>query len=131
MKEKLIRFFQSRYGMDNLSNCLVWTGIGLMILNLFFRNPVINIIALILIFTTYFRAFSKNYNRCSAQNQWYLDHTKGIRSFFKRLQLRWKMRKTHHIYRCKKCGQDIRIPKGKGKIMITCPKCHNEFMKRS
>lgn len=131
MKEKLVRFMQTRYGMDNLSNFLVWTGLGIFIVNLFLNNFIISIIASILILICYFRALSKNYARCSAQNEWYLSHTEGIRSFFRKYKTRWKMRKTHHIYQCKKCGQDIRIPKGKGKIMITCPKCHNEFMKRS
>lgn len=131
MKDKLVRFMKTRYGMDNLSNFLIWAGLGLFIVNLLLKNFVINIVAFVLIITTYFRGLSKNYARCSSQNEWYLKHTKGIRSFFRRYKTRWKLRKTHHIYQCKQCGQDIRIPKGKGKIMITCPKCHNEFIKRS
>ncbi len=131
MKEKLIRFMQNRYGMDSLGNFLLGTSLVVLVVNLFLRNGIINIVVLLLLFAVYFRMFSKNYARCSAQNEWYLRHTRRIRSFFGRCKLRWKVRKTHHIYRCGKCGQDIRIPKGKGKIMITCPKCHNEFMKRS
>ncbi len=131
MKEKLIRFMQTRYGMDDFSKFMAWTGLLLIIVNLFFNNTILSTIALVLLFFTYFRALSRNYARCSAQNEWFLRRTKGIRSYFALIKLRWEVRKTHHIYRCSKCGQNIRIPKGKGKILITFPKCRHEFTKRS
>ena len=41
--------------------------------------------------------------------------------------------KTHRVYICpnKSCGQKIRVPKGKGKIEITCPKCGTEVCKEN
>lgn len=131
MKDRMIRFMQGRYGIDSLSRFLIWTGFGLFIVNIFLENAFIYIISLVCILITYARGFSKNYTRCRLQNEWYLEHTQGIRSLLRRGKIRWRFRKTHHIYCCKKCGQDIKIPKGKGKIMITCPKCRNEFIKKS
>jgi len=39
--------------------------------------------------------------------------------------------KTHRYYRCPGCRQRLRVPRGRGNIVITCPKCHREFTKRT
>ena len=66
-----------------------------------------------------------------AENEKYLAATAKFRQRFNREKNMMNQRKTHHIYSCPGCGQKIRIPKGKGKIEIECPKCHTKFVKRS
>ena len=106
MKDKLNRFMQGRYGVDNLSR-------------------------FILIIYTYFRILSRNISARYAENQKYLGYTQKIRSQFNREKNMMEQRKTHHIYTCPGCGQKIRIPRGKGqKVEIECPKCHEKFIKR-
>ena len=46
-------------------------------------------------------------------------------------QVRFKQRKDYHYYRCPQCGQQLRVPRGRGKISITCPKCGHQFIKKS
>lgn len=131
MKEKIMRFMQGRYGVDQLGSFLNSVLLVLIIVNLFIGSRLLNLFLLLLLIFSYSRIFSKNYSRCSAQNQWYLDKTSGIRKAFGKQKAYHEIKKDYHIYKCKQCGQKIKIPKGKGKIIVTCPKCGNEFQKKS
>ena len=96
------------------------------------RSPYRNMgLALVLIGYCYFRMFSRNISGRNEENQKYLSWTAGIRRSFTQTKNRIVQSKDYHIYKCPVCGQKIRIPRGKGKICITCPKCRHEFEKRS
>lgn len=131
MREKLYRFMQGRYGMDGFSAFLIGAGFAVAVLNAFSRSSVLTILSWGFVIFAYTRIFSKNRSRCIAQNVWFYNHTKAVRGFVQKEKSRMVIRKTHHIYTCKKCGQKIKIPRGKGRIMVICPKCRNEFPKRS
>ena len=47
------------------------------------------------------------------------------------LKKRWAQRSTYRFFKCPQCKQTVRVPKGRGKICITCPKCKTEFIKKS
>lgn len=131
LKQKTYQFMQGRYGLDTLGNFLLWTGMILIIINLFVRNVFLEILVWILVIYTYIRILSRNYERRNAENTWFLDHTQGWRDRYRRFMAHARIRKTHHIYTCPGCGQKIKVPKGKGRIVITCPKCRIEFTKKS
>ncbi len=80
---------------------------------------------------TYYRMLSRNIQQSYAENQKYLQMTAKLRQRFKREKSMMNQRKTHHITAVPGCGQKIRIPRGKGKMEIECPKCHTKFVKRS
>ncbi len=124
MKDKLARFMTGRYGVDALSKFMLYIAIGCMVIGMIFRNSIFDGFAIILLLIGYFRMFSKNIQSRYNENIKYWN----IRNRFLNI---FKMRKTHHIYKCPSCKQKIRIPKGKGKIEITCPKCRTQFIKRS
>ena len=131
MREKLTRFMAGRYGLDAFGKCILITAIILSLLASLFRSEMLNILAWALLFYTYFRIFSRNiYNRYS-ENQIYLTKTAKIRYWFAKQKSMMKQRKTHHIYKCPTCKQKIRIPRGKGRIEIRCPKCYTTFIKNS
>jgi len=75
--------------------------------------------------------FSKKYEKRNAENVWFLERTTKSREWINRRLARFRIRRTHHIYTCPGCKQKIKIPKGKGVVTITCPKCRIEFTKKS
>lgn len=118
-----------RYGTDELSRTLLWAGIILMLVCCFVKVPFLYPLSWVLVIYAYFRSFSKNIIKRSRERDKFMRSTAKIRSKFSMLKRRWKDRKTHNYYRCPKCKTMIRVPKGKGKIAITCPKCRNEIIK--
>ena len=131
MRDKIYRFMQGRYGTDDFYKFLFWVALIGIVINWFFKSQMLSFaVTLILVYAMY-RVLSKNHSARYAENQRYLQATAKIRYWFDQQKKLMGERKYHHIYTCPKCRQKIRIPKGKGKIMIRCPKCHHEFQKRS
>lgn len=130
LRMKMYYFMQGRYGNDQFNRFLLTASMVCLVLSLFLGNFVY-LFALILLVYANFRMLSKNTQKRYHENLMYMGYTKHLRGFISTWKLRFKERKTHHIYRCSKCGQNIRVPKGKGRICITCPKCKNEFIKVS
>lgn len=135
MKEKLIRFMQGRYGIDQLSKFLLITGLAVVLLSAFFGETAVSMLLYIsgwgVVIYCYFRIFSRNVQKRYAENQAYLMKTYKIRNWFQNQKNIWQQRKVYHIYTCPSCKQKIRIPKGKGKIEVRCPKCGTTFIKKS
>ena len=135
MKEKLVRFMQGRYGVDTISKFLLVLGLVVVLLSSFFAGKTVGticyVLGWVLIIYCYFRMFSKNVTKRYAENQSFMARTYKIRCFFQRQKNMFKQRKAYHIYKCPGCGQKIRIPRGKGKIEVRCPKCSNTFIKKS
>lgn len=131
MREKFYRFMQGRYGNDELSKFLVGVSMVLIILNLLTKNGIFNLLFWVCLIYSYFRMFSKNYSARYAENQKYLALKNKWSYKWENHKRMREQKKIYHIYNCPYCKQKIRIPKGKGSIIITCPKCKQEFGKRS
>ncbi len=131
MRERFYRFMQGRYGQDAFTRFLLGAMLACVVLNLLVGSRFLSIMAWALLVYAYFRLFSRNHAARYAENQRYLNATAKFRYWFDQQKRLKEERKYHHIYVCPKCRQKIRIPKGKGKIMVRCPKCRHEFQKRS
>ena len=131
MREKLQRFMIGRYGVDALGRFLLGAVVVLWAINLFANSKILYSWALLLMVYAYFRMFSRNTTKRYQENVKFLQIKNKVVARFKSEKSQLKQRKTHHIYRCPTCRQKIRIPRGKGRICITCPKCKTEFTKVS
>ncbi|MCD7825421.1 MAG: hypothetical protein LUH14_05610 [Clostridiaceae bacterium] len=135
MGQRFSRFMQGRYGGDQYGNFLVILAVVILVIEFFIPNyfvkNILNAIALLLLCYSYFRIFSRNYQKRYAENQKYLQKYYALRNALLKRKNRAAQRKTHRIFKCPSCKQAIRVPKGKGKIAIVCPKCNTEFIRRS
>lgn len=131
MKEKFIRFMSGRNGVDELNRFLLIVTLICYFISLFTHWSILYSVALVLLFYAYFRMFSRNLYKRSEENRTYLDKTAKMRYKWHAKVSYLKQLRTHHIYKCPTCKQKIRVPRGKGRIEIRCPKCHSTFIKNS
>lgn len=120
-----------RNGVDSLGKFVLVISIIVMLLAGWTDSLILSYLSWIGIIYLYFRMFSRNIYKRSSENQWYLNKTYKIRTFFYRQKNLLLQRKTYHIYKCPTCRQKIRVPRGKGRIEIRCPKCNTRFIKKS
>ena len=134
-------FMQGRHGNDDLNLFLSAVILILLVLSMFLRGTpgrILWYVTLILLIYMYFRFFSRNLSKRYAENQKFLELKKKLTgrgtSFAADAAARKAFReknKDFRIFVCPDCSQKIRIPRGKGKIMVHCPKCGKEFKKRT
>ena len=130
MKARLQQFMIGRYGQDNLGRFLNIAALIILLLGSFLL-PQLTGAALAIMILCLFRNFSRNTYKRSQENEAFLRLKNKFTGLFTRQIRKLKDRKTHRFFRCSSCKQTLRVPKGKGMISITCPKCRYVFKKRS
>lgn len=131
MKQKLQRFMAGRYGGDKLGQIYMGISMVLLVLSLFTKWNIIYVLALGLIIYEYYRMMSKKIDKRYAENQKFMNWRYQLAVKKNKQKEQWAQRKVYHFYKCPSCKQKVRVPKGKGKICITCPKCKTDFVKKS
>lgn len=124
------RFMYGRYGVDQLNTSLLYMTLGLSILGMFCKSIFIYWLSYVTMAALILRALSKNHTRRFAENEKFLKMRRPILRAFGKTKHQLKD-KQNRYFSCPSCHQTIRVPKGKGKIAITCPKCKQEFIKRT
>ena len=117
------RFMMGRYGTDKLNMVILTLGLIVCVISLFFRIPALNMLLTLISYSlmgwAIFRTLSRNTYKRYQENRKYLALLQRIRD------------REHRYYDCPRCHQPVRVPRGKGKISITCPRCGEKFIRKS
>ena len=130
MKEKFYRFMQGRYGNDALNRGLLTLIVFMLVVNIFADSYILSCIMFVIWVVMIYRMFSKDIYKRYNENQKYLGYMKPLERY-KNLLEKQKDDPNHKYFRCPKCKQMVRVPRGRGKITITCPKCQTQFDRKS
>ena len=127
----LRKLMYGRYGLDQLSLFFLGLAIVVSVLNIFLRNAIVQLVVLFFVVLALFRFFSRNTARRQQENQRFLSIFRRAMGYIRRRQDMYRSRKTHKFFKCPACKNTLRVPRGKGKVYITCPKCGERFVGRS
>ena len=126
----LNKFMQGRAGGDQLSFFLLFISILITFAGRISGLAVIELISYLPLFFGVFRIFSKNISQRRMENYKFMIRISPLYKRFHRLLVR-RNSKTHKHMRCTACKTTLRLPKGKGKIRITCPTCRARFIRKT
>ncbi len=133
MRNKFLKFMIGRYGVDEFSKTMAFTAVFLSLLRLFLKgwaSLILSILTLMIIVFVIYRTFSKNINKRVMENHKFLGKTNRFRNLLRFYKTRYNDRKTYRYIKCPNCKNYSRVPKGKGKIKITCRVCKKQFNKK-
>ena len=118
-KQSFVRFMYGRYGPDQLNNALLILGVALAVVGMLFSLPFLTVLSYFPLGYCLYRMFSRNVNRRRLENQRFMQQLNRLRD------------RDSRYYSCPRCHQTVRVPRGRGKINIHCPKCGNQFVKKT
>lgn len=117
------RFMMGRYGSDKLNMALLLTAVVICLISAFVPIAAVKLVAMGLYYALMIwaicRMFSRNTYKRYQENRKYLQFMERIKD------------RQHRYYDCPRCRQQVRVPRGKGKISITCPKCKEKFIRKT
>lgn len=130
-RDRIANWMSGRNGMDDLARFESGFVVVLLVVSLFSRWGFLYVVALAVVIHMYFRMFSKNVSKRYEENQKYLNFRYQTVVWWNKKKKHFAQRKMYRFFRCPNCKQEVRVPKGHGRICITCPKCRTEFIKRT
>ena len=123
IKQALQRFMIGRYGTDKLNTWILGAGVILCLVSMFVPVALVNMVlttaAYALMIWAIFRTLSRNTYKRYQENRRFLMLLNRVKD------------REHRYFDCPKCRQPVRVPRGKGKIIISCPKCGEKFPGKS
>ena len=123
LRESHLRFMRNRYGGDQLGLVIVSLSLVCTIITWLTHWRWLSVVSLAALAFELWRMYSRDIPARARENQAYLDITEQPRSWIRRQRGKWANRKVKAYVRCPHCHAEFALPKGKGKLRATCPKC--------
>ncbi len=130
IRQHFIRFMTGRYGMDQLNIFLMATYLVLYLVFLFTRLWVLDWLVLVILFVAVFRMLSRDLDRRRSENTRFLQLVRPMVRNLHTFRTRMHDRE-HRYFKCPNCGQQMRVPRGKGRITVHCRTCGATFEEKS
>ena len=130
IRNAIQRFMYGRYGTDQLNLALLILYLFLYLISALLRLEILYWLSLAVLFLLLFRTLSRNAARRRAENAKFLQVADPVMRWW-RFQRTVHRDKEHRYFKCPNCGQQLRVPRGKGKITVTCRSCGASFEERS
>ena len=122
MREKLRRFMIGRYGTDGLNQFLSIASLVLLLIAIVSRISLFTWLSAAPLLFCCYRTFSRNISKRTEENYKFYTLKDRVDNKFRGLKEQWANRKVYHYYRCPQCRQKLRVPRGRGRIQISCPR---------
>ena len=130
IRNALQRFMYGRYGNDQLNMVLVLLSLALYLVFAVTSWTFLYAVSFMLMAVALFRYLSRNYDRRRAENGKFLSLVQPVTRWY-RLRRTIRRDKDHCYFKCPNCGQQLRVPRGKGRITVTCRGCGASFQEKS
>ena len=136
LRNGLSRFMYGRNGADQLGLCIIWAAILLDIIGMLVKkvpllSSIVGIVTTVMVLWALFRVFSRNLEKRRAENAVFLQKVWWPLKRKLSSGKQQRMDKEHKYFTCPNCKTVCRVPVGKGRIVITCPKCGREIHGKS
>ena len=120
-----------RYGTDGLNQFLSIASLVLLLIAIVSRISLFTWLSAAPLLFCCYRTFSRNISKRTEENYKFYTLKDRVDNKFRGLKEQWANRKVYHYYRCPQCRQKLRVPRGRGRIQISCPRCGTQFIKKS
>ncbi|MGI6275454.1 MAG: hypothetical protein ACOYJ5_07855 [Acutalibacteraceae bacterium] len=129
--EKLRRFMYGRYGTDTLNLVLLIAGLVIAFIAQLTRFWPLTLIAYAFYIYAIFRMLSRNTAQRQKEYYSFLKVWTPLQKWFRIRRTAFRERKTYKYFKCPNCRQQLRAPRGRGKILVTCQRCHKQFNQKT
>jgi hypothetical protein len=133
-RDRVAQFMYGRRGTDDFARFLLVVTLVFIVLSWMtggVLKGLLQLVAIAALVYCYVRILSRDIYKRQKENAWYLKQKQKVERWLRSVRDRWQQRKDYKFFRCPSCHTLLRVPKGKGKLLLTCRKCGNRFERKS